>query len=377
MNKKEVLEIKKLFTKERFCIHKICGCYVNSEKEKVFMSENAFLSLPEEEIHKYLDIFRKSLSGSIGKNLINLEFPSEQEKNGGVQQQLLYLRDSELKNQEAIAAFYDRIIELYDEPDHYYINLIYGSYDVPGKSSDGLTSDEPGEDVYNYILCCICNMHLSKPGLCYAVKEECIKDRFRDRIMNVPEVAFLFPAFNDRCADIHNILYYSKNAKILDPNMIHGLLKCKIPNTAQEQQKSLNSVIHEVFSDHCDFETVCSISDCLTDLEADYEAKGEIPSVDKQELEKIFEKCGANSEQLQNFSEIYADGFGEQDEVIISNVTNPKTLDIKTADISIKVNKNRTDLTEMGEYNGRKCMVVYLDGRVTVNGVDISLKENE
>ena len=375
MNKKEVLEIKKLFTKERFCIHKICGCYVNSDKEKVFISENAFLSLPEEEIHKYLDIFRKSLSGSIGKNLINMEFPEEQEKNGGIQQQLLYLRDSGLNNKDAVSAFYDRIIELYNEPDHYYINLIYGSYDVPGKTSDGFTSDEPGDEIYDYLLCCICNMHLSKPGLSYVAQDGCIKDRFRDRIMAAPETAFLFPAFNDRSSDIHSLLYYSKNPKVMDSNIIHGLLHCKVPNTAQEQQQSLNDIIKEVFVDECDFDTMCNISDQLTDLEADFDAKGETPAIDKYELKKVFDRCGADSEQMKQFEEIYDEKFGDKNTITLSNVTNPKTMDIKTADVSIKVNKNRTDLTEIIEHNGRKCLLVYLDGSVAVNGVDISLKK--
>ena len=62
MNKKEVLEIRKQFTPENCTITRICGCYVDHEKEKKMEMKKAFLSMPEEEAFKYFDIFRKSLS---------------------------------------------------------------------------------------------------------------------------------------------------------------------------------------------------------------------------------------------------------------------------------------------------------------------------
>ena len=67
MNKKEVTEIKKLFTKERCCLNRLCGCYVDADKNKVVQFKEAFLSLPEEEAFKYFTIFRNGLSGTIGK----------------------------------------------------------------------------------------------------------------------------------------------------------------------------------------------------------------------------------------------------------------------------------------------------------------------
>ena len=98
MNKKEVLEIRKQFTPDNCAITRICGCYVDHEKEKKAELKKAFLSLPEEEAFKYFDIFKHTLSGTLGKNLINMEFQLYQELNGGSHEFLLKLRDSRLED---------------------------------------------------------------------------------------------------------------------------------------------------------------------------------------------------------------------------------------------------------------------------------------
>ena len=164
MNKREIAEIKKLFTKERCCINRLAGCYVDAEKNKVLKFREAFLSLPEEEMYKYLDIFRKALSGTIGKNLINMEFPLEQEMGEGTQKSLLALRDSGLQEDVILESFYDRIIETWYHPENYLILLIHGSYDIPMKTSDGLEMEDASEYVYDFVLCCLCPVALSKAG---------------------------------------------------------------------------------------------------------------------------------------------------------------------------------------------------------------------
>ena len=121
MNKKEVAEIKKQFSPSNCAITRICGCYVDAEKDRKTELKEAFLSLPEEEMFKYFDIFKKTLSGTIGKNLINLDFPLEQELSDGAQTFLLKLRDSKLKDDMLLDEFYDRVIEHYSYGENYYI----------------------------------------------------------------------------------------------------------------------------------------------------------------------------------------------------------------------------------------------------------------
>ena len=150
MNKKEVLELRKQFKPEDCSITRICGCYVDGEKEIKSQTKDAFLSLPEEEIFKYLNIFKQTLSGTIGKNLLNMEFPLEQELSGGTQEFLLQLRDSKLQDDMLIEEFYQKIIENYNYGENYYIILIHVAYDIPGKSTDGTEMfDASDEDFLN------------------------------------------------------------------------------------------------------------------------------------------------------------------------------------------------------------------------------------
>ena len=167
MNKKEISEIKKQFTPANCDITRICGCYVDAEKNKKTELKEAFLSLSEEEMFKYFEIFKKTLSGTLGKNLMNMEFPLEEEKESGKHEFLMKLRKSKLKDDQLIESFYDKIIENYDYPENYYIILVHAVYDIPGKTSDGIEMDDASEEIYEHILCSICPVKLSKAGLCY------------------------------------------------------------------------------------------------------------------------------------------------------------------------------------------------------------------
>lgn len=162
MNKKEIAEIKKQFTPANCTITRICGCYVDAEKNKKTKIKEAFLSLPEEEMFKYFDIFKKTMSGRLGKNLMNLDFPLSQEKEGGTQEFLMRIRASKLKNDELLEEFYDKVIENYDYHENYYIVLIHAVYDIPGKASDGTEMHDASEEIYEHILCSICPVNLSK-----------------------------------------------------------------------------------------------------------------------------------------------------------------------------------------------------------------------
>ena len=371
MNKKEILEIRKQFTPANCAITRICGCYVDHEKEKKMESKEAFLSLPEEEAFKYFDIFRKTLSGTVGKNMLNLEFPLDAEMPGGAQEFLLKLRESKLQDDMLLEEFYDKVIATYDYAENYYIILIHAMYDIPGKSSDDIEMFDASDEVYEYLLMSICPVSLSKAGLCYNAEDNRIEDRIRDWIVDMPDKGFLFPAFNDRSTDLHGMLYYTKKSGELQPEMIDQLLGAKMPMSADSQKETFQMIIEDTLGEDGDYETVRNIHETLNDLIEEHKDEPEPLALDVTEMKKVFEQSGVDPEKMENFDRNFEENAGEKASLLASNIAETRKFNIETPDIIIKVNPDRADLVETRMIDGRQCLVIPVDDHIEVNGINV------
>lgn len=371
MNKKEILEIRKQFTPANCAITRICGCYVDHEKTKKMESKEAFLSLPEEEAFKYFDIFKKTLSGTVGKNMLNLEFPLDAEMPGGTQEFLLKLRDSKLEDDMLLEEFYDKVIATYDYAENYYIVLIHAMYDIPGKSSDGLEMFDASDEVYEYLLMSICPVSLSKAGLSYNAEDNRIQDRIRDWIVDMPVKGFLFPAFNDRSTDLHSVLYYTKKSEDLQPEMIDQILGAQMPMSADTQKETFQMIIEDTLGEDGDYETVRNIHETLNDLIEEHKEEPEPLSLDKTEMKKIFEQSGVDAEKMENFDRNFEENAGEKASLLATNIAETRKFNIETPDVVIKVNPDRADLVETRIIDGRQCLVIPVDDHIEVNGISV------
>ena len=369
----EVLEIRKQFKHDNCSITKVSGCYVDGEKTIKTKFTETFLGMPEEETFKYFEIFKKTLSGTLGKNLINLEFPTETEFNGGPQEFLMKLRDSELKDEALLDEFYEKIINLYDFTGNYLVLIIYAAYDVPGKTSDKLLLDDASEEVYRYILCSICPVKLSKPGLCYNADTNQIEKRIQDWVVSMPENGFLFPAFNDRSTDIHSMLYYAKEPDKLHGDFINQMFGCEVPVSAGGQKEIFQTLIKETLGEECEYEIVKNIHENINEILEEHKLKetGEPLALDKAEVKNIFANSGVAEEKLQDFEKKYEMTAGENTVLMAANVTNTKTFEIKTPDVVIKVNPERAELVKTQIVDGRKCLVIEITDEVEVNGISV------
>lgn len=371
MNKKDIGEIKKQFTPDNCTVTRLCGCYVDGEKNKLAQLKEAFLSLPEEEIFKYFEIFRKALSGTIGRNLMNMEFPLHTEDYGGTQEFLMRLRESRLTDDQLLDAFYDKVIASYDCAENYLILLIHAAYDIPGKSTDGLEMFDASDEVYEYLLCCICPVKLSKPGLAYNAQENCFQNRIRDWLVEMPDLGFLFPAFTERSTDIHSLLYYTKKPEELHDNLVDQLLGCVLPLSAGNQKETFHTLVETSLGEDCDFEVVKTIHEKLNELA---EAKKDDPeplALDKAEVKALLVQSGADQEKLTDFDAQYEACAGTDAPLMVSNVTNTRKFEIKTPDIVITVNPERADLIETKMIEGRRCLVIPVDDHVQLNGISV------
>ena len=371
MNKKEVLEIRKQFTPANCAITRIAGCYVDHEKNKKMESKSAFLSLPEEEAFKYFDIFKKTLSGTMGKNMLNMEFPIDQEMPGGTQEFLMKLKASKLEDDMLLEEFYDKVIATYEYAENYYIILIHAMYDVPGRSSDNLEMFDASDEVYEYLVCSICPVSLSKAGLSYNAESNCIQDRIRDWVVDMPDKGFLFPAFNDRSTDIHGVLYYTKKSEDLQPELIEELLGARMPMSANTQKETFQMLIEDTLGEDGDYETIRNIHDTLNDMIEEHKEEQEPLQLDKTDVRKVFEKSGVSSEKMECFDQNYEETAGEKTSLLATNITETKKFQIETPDIVIKVNPERADLIETRVIDGRQCLVIAVDDHIEVNGVNV------
>ncbi len=369
----EILEIKKQFTHDNCSITKISGCYVDGEKTVKSQFTETFLSMPEEETFKYFEIFKKTLSGSIGKNLINMEFPQAAELEEGQQTFLLNLLDSKLKDETILDKFYNSIIQSYEYTGNYLILLINAAYDIPGKTKDKQQMEDASDEVYQYILCSICPVKLSKPGLSYNTDTNSIKKRIQDWVVDKPINGFLFPAFNDRSTDIHSLLYYAKDPEDLNKEFVNQLLSCELPMTAETQKEVFQQLIEETLGEECEYETVRNIHEKLNDIIEEHKMK-EIPEpllLDKKWLKDVFEECGVEEEKISEFNQLFDKLAGDDTKLLASNITSTRTFEITTPDIIIKVNPEHSNLVQTRSIDGRNCLVIEINDKIEVNGITV------
>ncbi len=316
MNRKEVFEIKSRLKKTGCTFTKLCGCYVNAEREIVLRLNETFLNLEEEEFYKYLDIAKKTLSGTLGNNLLELAFPLEEEKTGGKQQFLMGLRESKLKNEELLETFYQLIIDSYDYAGNYLILIFHDAYDVMAKTSDNRRLDE-SEEVYEYLLAAICPVALTKPGLGYLEDENKIGPRRRDWVVTAPENGFIFPAFTDRSTDIHSVMFYEKNPIEPHKELMEFVLGCPVKVTAAEKKNIFQNIIKNSVADSEKSTRIFSdIQESLGQLAEEQAAvsdSSEEPVILTNEtVQEILSDNGLPEELISKIETAYTESFSEE-----------------------------------------------------------------
>ena len=373
MTRKELNEIKSQYTLEDCGILRLCGCYVDGERNKITQFNENFLNLPEEEKHKYFDIFKKTLSGTPGKNLIDMKFNVDAYADEGARTFLMNLRDSGLKDDRLLNEFYDRIINNYSYVGNYLILLINQVYDIPAVTTDNIEMDDASDEVYSYILCSICHVNLSKPGLGYDEEDNNFHDKKQNHMVDVPDVGFLFPAFNKRSADEDMTLFYTKDVSEFEDGLIDCLLDCAVPLPAKQQKETFTSLVNEALGEEADLEIVKNIHENLEQIIEEKKQESPAPvMLDKSEMKDLLEKSGVKEEKLENFEEHFEMAAGEHGKLVASNVSSGKKFEVKTPDVVIKINSDKTDIVSTQVIDGRQCLVIQIDERLEVNGISVN-----
>ena len=373
MTRKELNEIKSQYTLENCGILRLCGCYVDGERNKITQFNENFLNLPEEEKHKYFDIFKKTLSGTPGKNLVDMKFNVDAYADEGARTFLMNLRDSGLKDDRLLDEFYDRIINNYSYVGNYLILLINQVYDIPTVTTDNIEMEDASDEVYSYILCSICHVNLSKPGLGYDEEDNNFHDKKQNHMVDVPDVGFLFPAFNKRSADEDMTMFYTKDVSEFEDGLIDCLLDCVAPLPAKQQKETFTSLVSEAVGEEADLQVVKNIHANLEQIIEEKKQESPAPvMLDKNEMKNLLEKSGVKEERLENFEEHFEMAAGEHGKLVASNVSSGKKFEVKTPDVVIKINSDKTDIVSTQVIDGRQCLVIQIDERLVVNGISVN-----
>ncbi|MBQ1376490.1 MAG: DUF4317 family protein [Lachnospiraceae bacterium] len=363
MNKKEVAEIKRRLKKGEASFSRVAGCYINGNKEKVCIFDQTFFSLEEEDNGKYLDLARKTLSGTLDNNLLNLDFPLSEEEAGGRQERLLKLRDSKLEDETLLNEWYDLVIDTYDHTGNYLILLFADAYDIPLKTSDDLGLDD-SEEVYNYILCAICPVDLSKGALGYLEEEGRIGSRIRDWVVSDPESGFLFPSFNGRSTDIHQTLFYTKNAKDPHRELMEDILGCEPVLTASEMRESFKGIVlrslgeEDPRAEEHYLVLQRSLNDIREQVEEAYGDEEEAPAVIlnqellQEALDETFIPDLRKERILRNVTENFEEQVPEVKHVVDSRALKANEAALERDDLRRQLAETEREFREYREVNG-------------------------
>ena len=374
MNQKEVNELRRRLRPEKCAVKCIYGCYVNSKKEIISYLDESLGRMSEQEAEKYLGLLKKTMSGSLGKNLIDVVFSTEQVMDSDEYRLLSALRESELKSGEIREEFYRKVIDSLDMGDaNYVILLAYDAYDVPTRTRN----DEPGDSdtVYRYILCGVCPVKDGKMELGYFPGENEFHSCVPGQIVAQPELGFLFPAFDDRAANIYNVLFYTKSAGDVHQDFLDGVFRAEPPMSADEQKEAFESALTSALADSCRLEVVQALHEQLREkIEAHRENKDpDAPSVTAGEVEDILLRQGVSEEEASAFRAQCQERFGENAVLNPENLIDSKRFQVKAGEVTVSVDPASSYLVETRVIDGVKYLLIPSGNAVEVNGLPVSV----
>lgn len=375
MNRKEISEIRRRFRPERNGITHIYGCYVNSNREIISYIDESVALMSAEENDKYMKLLRKVLSGTAGKNLVDVSFATKQVMDSDEHRLLSSLRKCELKDEQLRNDFYKNIIEVLDmDGENYIILMAFDSYDVPAYGKDGETADST--QVFKYLVCGICPVKTGKAELGYFPEEKRFHHLSEGHIVAPPALGFMFPAFDERCANIYSALFYSKSSNDIHQDFIDAVFRIQPPLPAGQQRELFSSALAQSLDKGCTYQVVQSVHEQLKECIAVHkESKDpETLTLSQDEMEDILENSGADEEQLESFREICKRDFGEDAQLNPSNIINSKRMEIVTPEYKITVEPQFSHLVQMKKIEGRSYILLPADSGVELNGIGLTIE---
>jgi len=374
MNAKEISELRRRFRADRSNISRVCGCFVNEQKEIISEFDQSLGMMGEDDAEHVLKTLKRTLSGMVGRNLLDVEFSTEQVLSGEEHLLLSKLRESRLQDSDAVHTLYQKIISSFEIEGNFLILLAADAYDVFRYGADGEEKEE-SDEVFQYILCSICPIKEGKPSLSYYLPGNCFRSVCADSVLSYPAHGFLFPAFDDRTTNIYGALYYTRDLTDNHKALADALFASPIPMPALEQKETFGHILEETLAEDCSLRVVRAVHGQIAQMIEEHKAeKIEEPLVmTKSDAGDLLRFCGVESEKATQFEKNFEEAFGKDTALTPANIADKKQMRVNTPDVEIKVAKGCEDLVEARVIDGVKYILVRTDGDVTVNGVNVKI----
>ena len=381
MNQKELNEIRRRFKLDKNSISRIYGCYVNSNREIIAYIDESMGLMSQEEQEMYLNLLKKSLSGALGRNLIDIEFSTRQVADSDEHRLLQTLRQTELQDANARESLYRRIIDAIDMGESSYLILLAAdTYDVPHRSRDDLEVPDASETVFRYFVCAICPVKDPTLALQYSDRDKEFRGSSTGHIAQPPVLGFLFPAFDDRAANIYNALFYSKDTAQLHQEVIDAVFCVQeAPMSPQEQQNLFTSALTETLEKDCSYDVVQAVHEQLRGrIQEHKESRDPEPlTLSVREVGDVLTGSGVPEEKVEAFQDQCRRQYGQDAALNPRNIIEAGKFQITTPEVKISIAPENSYLIETRIIDGRKYFLIPADDGVEVNGIGVNIAADQ
>ena len=375
MNQKEISELRRRFRADKSNISRIYGCFVNTNKEIVAYIDSSLGLLKEEEQEIYLSRLKKCLSGAQGRNLIDVAFSTPQVVDSEEHRLLSKLRSTQCQDADAREALYRRIIDTLDmEQSNYVILLASDSYDVPHRGTDDIEQADASTEVFTYFVCAVCPVKEATADLrfFYDVSEFHIASS--GPLLGNTALGFLFPAFDDRSANIYNALYYVQKPDAMHQEFIDAVFRVEPPMSAPEQRNAFHTALADALESECSYAVVCSVNEQLRERVELHKAEKnpEVLSLETREVENILRQGGVSESRIEAFDKAVRDSFGEDAVLQPGNLVDKK-IEIVTPNVKITLPPEYGDMVKTRVIDGQTYLLIPADEGMEINGLTVQI----
>ena len=377
MNQRELNELRRRFKLDRTAISKVYGCYVSSSRQIISYVDAPLGLLSQEEQEMYLNLLKKSLSGALGRNLIDIEFSTRQVADSDEHRLLQTLRQTELQDPNARESLYRRIIDAIDMGESSYLILLAAdTYDVPHRSRDDLEVPDGSDTVFRYFVCAICPVKDPTLALQYSDQDKEFRGSSTGHIAQPPVLGFLFPAFDDRAANIYNALFYSKDTAQLHQEVIDAVFCIQnAPMSPQEQQNVFTSALTETLEKDCSYDVVQAVHEQLRGrIQEHKDSRDPEPlTLSVREVGDVLTGSGVPEEKVEAFQDACRRQYGQDAALNPRNIIEAGKFQIATPEVKITVPPEYSYMVETRIIDGRRFILIPADDGVEVNGIGVNI----